>query len=119
MLHSLIDRVSKNGNMLLNIAPMADGTIPAGQRTILLGIGDYLKRFGESVYATRAWDVYGEGPTKMGGGSFTTPREGTQPGHPVHPQQGQHRAVRDRAGLAGQHAEHHHPGLRTGSTWAP
>jgi alpha-L-fucosidase len=77
MLHSLIDRVSKNGNMLLNIAPMADGTIPSGQRTILLGIGDYLRRFGESVYATRAWTAYGEGPTKMGGGSFTTPVAGT------------------------------------------
>ncbi len=78
ILHSLLDRVSKNGTMLLNIAPMADGTIPAGQRSILLGIGDYLKRFGESVYATRAWAVYGEGPTKMGGGSFTTPVEGTR-----------------------------------------
>ena len=77
MLHSLIDRVSKNGNMLLNIAPMADGTIPSGQRTILLGIGDYLKRFGESIYATRAWTTFGEGPTQMGGGSFTTPRAGT------------------------------------------
>jgi alpha-L-fucosidase len=77
MLHALIDRVSKNGNVLLNIAPMADGTIPAGQRTILLGLGDYLKRFGESIYATRAWTVYGEGPTQMGGGSFVTPREGT------------------------------------------
>jgi alpha-L-fucosidase len=77
MLHALIDRVSKNGTMLLNIAPMADGTIPSGQRTILLGIGDYLARFGESIYATRAWSAYGEGPTQMGGGSFTTPREGT------------------------------------------
>jgi len=77
MLHSLIDRVSKNGNMLLNIAPMADGTIPSDQRTILLGIGDHLKRFGESIYATRAWTAYGEGPTQMGGGSFSGPREGT------------------------------------------
>jgi alpha-L-fucosidase len=77
MLHSLIDRVSKNGNMVLNIAPMADGTIPTGQRNVLLGIGDYLRRFGESIYATRAWSVYGEGPTQMGGGSFTTPRAGT------------------------------------------
>ncbi|MGW4212427.1 alpha-L-fucosidase [Lentzea sp. NPDC004789] len=77
MLHSLIDRVSKNGNMVLNIAPMADGTIPAEQRTILLGMGDYLRRFGESIYATRAWSAYGEGPTKMGGGSFTTPHAGT------------------------------------------
>ncbi|GAA3732837.1 alpha-L-fucosidase [Plantactinospora mayteni] len=77
MLHSLIDRVSKNGNMLLNIAPTADGTIPSGQRTILLGIGDYLRRFGESIYATRAWAAYGEGPTQMGGGSFVQPRPGT------------------------------------------
>jgi alpha-L-fucosidase len=77
MLHSLIDRVSKGGNMLLNIAPMADGTIPDGQRTILLSMGDHLKRFGESVYATRAWTAYGEGPTQMGGGSFSGPQEGT------------------------------------------
>ncbi|WP_027342037.1 alpha-L-fucosidase [Hamadaea tsunoensis] len=77
MVHSLIDRVSKNGNMLLNIAPMADGTIPSGQRSVLLGIGDHLKRFGESIYATRAWTSFGEGPTQMGGGSFTTPRAGT------------------------------------------
>jgi alpha-L-fucosidase len=77
MLHSLLDRVSKNGTMVLNIAPMADGTIPSGQRSVLLGIGDYLKRFGESVYATRAWSAFGEGPTQMGGGSFSTPRAGT------------------------------------------
>ncbi|MEV5710684.1 alpha-L-fucosidase [Actinoallomurus sp. NPDC052274] len=77
MMHALIDRVSKNGTMVLNIAPMADGTIPVGQQAILQGMGDYLKRFGESVYATRAWASFGEGPTQMGGGSFTTPREGT------------------------------------------
>jgi len=77
MLHSLIDRVSKGGNMLLNIAPMADGTIPAGQQTILRGMGDWLGRFGEAIYATRIWSSFGEGPTQMGGGSFSGPREGT------------------------------------------
>ncbi|SBT43432.1 alpha-L-fucosidase [Micromonospora auratinigra] len=77
LVHALIDRVSKNGTMVLNIAPMADGTIPTGQRTILAGFGDHLRRFGEAVYATRAWSVFGEGPTQMGGGSFQTPREGT------------------------------------------
>jgi alpha-L-fucosidase len=77
ILHALIDRVSKNGNMLLNIAPMADGTIPNAQRQILLGLGDHLRRFGESIYATRAWAAFGEGPTQMGGGSFQNPREGT------------------------------------------
>ncbi|MGI5430384.1 alpha-L-fucosidase [Streptomyces sp. CA-179760] len=77
MLHSFIDRVSKNGNMLLNIAPKADGTVPQVQKDILLGIGNHLKRFGEAVYSTRAWTTYGEGPTKMGGGSFTRPTAGT------------------------------------------
>ncbi|MET9760886.1 alpha-L-fucosidase [Streptomyces sp. NPDC006372] len=77
MLHAFIDRVSKNGSMLLNIAPKADGTVPQAQKDILLGMGDYLKRFGESLYSTRAWTAYGEGPTKMGGGSFTHPTAGT------------------------------------------
>ncbi|MDR8411866.1 alpha-L-fucosidase [Nonomuraea sp. 3-1Str] len=77
MLHSLIDRVSKNGNMLLNVSPMIDGTVPQDQKGILNAIGTYLRRNGESIYSTRAWTTYGEGPTKMGGGSFTTPRAGT------------------------------------------
>ena len=77
ILHALIDRISKNGNMLLNISPMADGTIPEGQRAVLLDIGDWLHKFGDAIYKTRAWSMYGEGPTKMGGGSFTGPKEGT------------------------------------------
>lgn len=77
MLHSLIDRVSKNGNLLLNISPMADGTIPQAQRDLVLALGDWLRRFGGSIYATRAWSIYGEGPTKMGGGSFIAPVAGT------------------------------------------
>jgi alpha-L-fucosidase len=77
MIHALIDRVSKNGNMLLNISPTLEGTIPDEQRAVLRDIGAYLRRAGESIYATRAWDVYGEGPTKMGGGSFVAPKVGT------------------------------------------
>jgi len=76
IVHSLIDRVSKNGSVLLNIAPTAEGVIPEEQRRLLLGIGDYLRRCGESIYETRAWTVYGEGPTAMGGGSFTPPVAG-------------------------------------------
>jgi alpha-L-fucosidase len=76
ILHSLIDRVSKNGNLLLDIAPMADGTIPQAQRTILCSMGDWLRKFGECIYSTRAWTVYGEGPTRMGGGAFTAPTSG-------------------------------------------
>ncbi|KAG9256842.1 alpha-L-fucosidase-domain-containing protein [Emericellopsis atlantica] len=76
MLHSLLDRVSKNGNMLLNISPTAVGVIPQEQEDVLRAIGDYLGRYGESVYGTRAWDIYGEGPNRAGGGSFTAPLVG-------------------------------------------
>ncbi|KAH7304276.1 alpha-L-fucosidase-domain-containing protein [Stachybotrys elegans] len=76
MIHSLIDRVSKNGNMLLNISPTAAGLLPAEQERVLLDIGAYLERYGESIYSTRAWDIYGEGPNKAGGGSFTAPLSG-------------------------------------------
>ena len=77
LLHSFIDRISKGGTMLLNIAPMADGTIPAAQQSILQGFGAWLGPFGEAIYATRAWSVYGEGPTQMGGGAFTGDKAGT------------------------------------------
>jgi alpha-L-fucosidase len=77
MIHQLIDRVSKNGNMMLNVAPTAEGEIPQAQRNVLNDFGVYLNRNGESIYSTRAWAVYGEGPTKMGGGSFVTPKAGT------------------------------------------
>jgi alpha-L-fucosidase len=74
---AFIDRVSKGGNLLLNISPMADGTIPQAQQTILSTMGAFLKQSGTAIYNTRAWTVYGEGPTKMGGGSFTAPTAGT------------------------------------------
>lgn len=76
MIHSLLDRVSKNGNMLLNISPTAAGVLPKDQENVLLDIGTYLGRYGESIYNTRAWDIYGEGPNKAGGGSFTEPMLG-------------------------------------------
>jgi len=40
-------------------------------------MGSFLKQFGTAIYETRAWAVYGEGPTKMGGGAFTAPTAGT------------------------------------------
>ncbi len=79
ILHGFLDRISKNGNLLLNISPMADGSIPQEQQDILLAMGAWLKKYGEAVYATRAWETYGEGPTTMGAafGVFTAPAEGT------------------------------------------
>jgi alpha-L-fucosidase len=79
ILHGFLDRISKNGNLLLNISPKADGTIPQEQKDILLAMGAWLKKYGEAVYATRAWEKYGEGPTKMGAahGVMGPPSEGT------------------------------------------
>ncbi len=71
VLHSLIDIISKNGCLLLNISPKADGTIPQDQREVLLGIGEWLACCGEAVYETRPWVVFGEGPTRLKkGGHF-------------------------------------------------
>ena len=64
LVHDLVDIVSKNGSMLLNIAPHPDGTIPEEQKEILRGIGRWLKLNGEAIYASRPWFDFGEGPTK-------------------------------------------------------
>ncbi|MFI3269596.1 MAG: alpha-L-fucosidase [Rikenellaceae bacterium] len=62
----LVDIVSKNGVLLLNIGPKADGTIPeVAQRTIKM-TGEWLAMNGEGIYATRPWTIYGEGPTQPG-----------------------------------------------------
>lgn len=58
----IVENVSKNGNLLLNISPKADGTIPQEQQDVLLGIGYWLEINGEAIYYSRPWIKYGEGP---------------------------------------------------------
>ncbi|MEM1581815.1 MAG: alpha-L-fucosidase [Candidatus Bathyarchaeia archaeon] len=70
IIDNLVDIVSKNGCLLLNIAPKPDGKIPEEQQKILLDIGRWLQVNGEAIYGSRPWLVYGEGPTKIIEGEF-------------------------------------------------
>jgi len=72
---NLVDIVSKNGNLLLNIGPKSDGTITDGETQTLLGTGKWLDVNGAAIYGTRPWKVYGEGPTKSASGSFADQKE--------------------------------------------
>jgi alpha-L-fucosidase len=67
----LVDIVSKNGCLLLNIGPRPDGTIPEEEERILLEVGRWLEVNSEAIYGTRPWKVFGEGPTRVSEGMFT------------------------------------------------
>ena len=67
---SLIDAVSKNGNLLLNVGPRADGSIVDHDRSLLRTIGQWMTANGEGIYGTRPWRITQEGPTSTGSGMF-------------------------------------------------
>jgi len=67
----LVDIVSKNGCLLLNVGPKADGTITNEEKDVLLHIGEWLKDNGEGIYDTTFWQCFGEGPTEIEEGAFT------------------------------------------------
>ena len=71
LIHDLVDIVSKNGNLLLNVGPRADGVIPAEVAGLLRAVGAWLRVNGEAIYGTRHWERYGEGPTGVSAGHMT------------------------------------------------
>lgn len=72
---TLLDAVSKNGNLLLNVGPKADGSIAPHDRELLEGMGAWLAANGEGIYGSRPWRVTGEGPTRNSSGSFADQQE--------------------------------------------
>lgn len=75
ILCDLVDIVSKNGNLLLNVGPKADGTISDEDRAVLLEIGDWMEKNGEAVYGSRPWRIAAEGPTQVEEGQFTDSKD--------------------------------------------
>jgi alpha-L-fucosidase len=65
LVHLLVDIVSKNGNLLLNVGPKADGSIPEIQLARLRALGKWLAANGEAIYGTRPWKR-AEGTTAEG-----------------------------------------------------
>jgi alpha-L-fucosidase len=71
VIDALVDIVSRNGALLLGIAPRPDGTISRGESSVLTAIGRWMKVNGEAIHGTRPWHTFGEGPAALGGSPFT------------------------------------------------
>ena len=62
VVHTLIDVVSKNGNLMLNIPVRGDGSIDEEERKVVEGITEWMQVNNEAIYGTRPWTIFGEGP---------------------------------------------------------
>ena len=70
VIHSLVDIVSKNGNLLINVVQRPDGSLDPEALKVLDEMAAWMTINGEAIYGTRPWLVHGEGPVKAKGGNF-------------------------------------------------
>ncbi len=70
VIHTLVDVVSKNGNMLLNIIQRPDGSLDPEVEQLLTDVAPWMKVNSEAIHGTRPWQIFGEGETKAAGGHF-------------------------------------------------
>lgn len=70
VIRNLVDIVSKNGNMLLNIIQRPDGSLDPEVEQLLADVAGWMKVNGEAIFATRPWGVFGEGEAKVEAGHF-------------------------------------------------
>jgi len=61
----MIDIVSKNGNLLINVVQTPEGDLESDVLKIVEGIGNWMAANGDGIYATRPWKIYGEGPSTI------------------------------------------------------
>lgn len=73
VIDKFIDIVSKNGNLLLNVPPLADGTFDDATVNILRELGKWNRQNGEAIFGTRPWTRFGEGDMR-----FTRSKDGTK-----------------------------------------
>ena len=66
----LVNIVSKNGNLMLNIPVRGDGTIDDDELAFLKDLTKWMNVNGEGIFATRPWKIFGEGPPGVSGGMF-------------------------------------------------
>lgn len=72
---NFIEIISKNGNMLLNIGPKGDGSIPKKDQEILKEIGTWMKKNELAIYGSKPWRKEAEGSIRVSEGQFTDNEE--------------------------------------------
>ena len=86
VIHTLIDVVSKNGNLLLSVPVRGKGTIDDQERAIVEGIATWMAANGESIYGTRPWQLFGEGPAQASAAQLSAQGFNEGKGQPFGPQ---------------------------------